>query len=155
MQALRMKERLKDIAFSAVFCSPLQRALKTCHLAGLDPVLEPLAVEWDYGSFEGLVYQQICKQKSDWSIFLDGALQGESPDEISERADRLLKKLLSQSGKVALFSHGHFLRALTARWLGLEVAAGRFFALSVASVSILSFEREQHVIKLWNDTPYL
>ena len=155
MQAECLKKRLAGIPFDAVLSSPLQRASETCHLAGFHPILEPNAAEWNYGDFEGLTYQQICEKKHPWSIFLNGAQGGESLMQVSHRADLVLQRLLSHGKRVALFSHGHFLRVLTARWLGLEASEGRLFALSVASVGILSFERDQRVLTLWNDTSHL
>ena len=150
-QVIRLKERLKTLQFNAVFSSPLRRALETCHLAGLTPTIDKDLSEWHYGEFEGLTHEEIYKKKRDWSIFKDGAPGGESPQEVSKRADRVLQKLLHQKGNAVLFSHGHFLRALTARFLELEIAKGALLYLSPASFSTLGFERTQRVIKLWNE----
>ena len=111
---------------------------------------DPDAMEWDYGQYEGLTLTEICKKNASWDLFKDGAPGGESVQQISARADRLLQKLCAGPGNVALFSHGHFLHVLAARWLGLPAGQGWFFYLSVASLSILGFEHGRPVIKLWN-----
>jgi probable phosphoglycerate mutase len=153
-QALSLGKRLRGIPFEAVYSSPLKRALETCQLAGLSPIQLPQAREWDYGAYEGLTSQEIRKQKSDWDIFANGAPNGETPEQIALRADAVLERLLKHQGTVALFSHGHFLRALAARWLNLNEGSGQLFSLSVASVSILGYEGAWRVIRLWNETPH-
>jgi probable phosphoglycerate mutase len=154
--ARRLGERLKGMTFAKVFTSPLQRASRTCELAGFGAVAEtdPDLVEWDYGQYEGLRSDEILRQRPDWQLFRDGAPGGESPGEIGARADRVVARVRAVSGNVLLFSSGHFIRVLTARWLGLGPGAeGKYFLLSPASLSALSYERKlsQPVIRLWND----
>jgi broad specificity phosphatase PhoE len=154
--AQRLGERLKVMTFAKVFTSPLQRASRTCSLAGFGAVAEtdPDLVEWDYGEYEGLRSDEILRRRPDWQLFRDGAPGGESPEQIGERADRVVQRVRAISGNVLLFSSGHFIRVLTARWLGLGLgSAGRYFLLSPASLSALSYEHNlsQPVIRLWND----
>jgi broad specificity phosphatase PhoE len=145
-QGESVRKKLKELKPEKIFCSPRKRALDT--VAGLDVVIEPLAAEWDYGDFEGLTTEQIHQKSPKWNLFIAGAPHGETPEQVGRRADELLKKC---KGRVAIVSHGHFLRVFAARFLGLGPREGRFFFLSVASVSILSYEREQPVIRLWNE----
>jgi probable phosphoglycerate mutase len=154
--ASRLGERLKGIKFAKVFTSPLQRAARTCELAGFGAVAEtdPDLVEWDYGQYEGLRSVEILAKKPDWQLFRDGCPGGESPAQIGERADRVVQRVRAVTGNVLLFSSGHFIRVLTARWLGLGPGAeGRYFLLSPASLSALSYEHNlsRPVIRLWND----
>ena len=149
---------LGAITFARVLTSPRRRAQRTCELAGLGQAaeIEPDLAEWDYGDYEGLRSADIQKQRPDWSIFQDGCPHGETPIQISDRADRLLTRLRGQGGAIALFSHGHFGRVLAARWIGLPVVEGQHFALGVASLGILGFEAnhpDTPVIALWNFTP--
>jgi probable phosphoglycerate mutase len=150
-QAKKLKARLAAAAFTEVFSSPRIRAVETARLAGYSPTLLEDAAEWNYGDYEGLTSKEIHRTRPGWSIFLDGASGGESPSEVAERADRLLETLASKQSPIALFSHGHFLRALTARWLHLPVKEGHLFYLSVASVGVLGFEGSTRVIRLWNE----
>lgn len=156
-QAKKIGKRLQKIEFSDVFSSPLQRAQETCHLAGFDKkmTLAPELCEWNYGDFEGLSHDDIIRQTPTWDLFAEGAPNGETPTAIAARADAFIVKLLKLPGPIALFSHGHFLRVLCARWLGLPVQVGRRLLLSVASISILGYEREARALKLWNDTSHL
>jgi probable phosphoglycerate mutase len=135
----------------------MKRALQTCEFARVSaqPFIDADAREWDYGAYEGLTSQEIHQLDSSWTIFSKGAPQGESIEQITQRADRLLHKLLLYRGIVLLISHGHFSRVLAARWLNLEAGMGRCFMLSVASLSILGYEREDRAIQLWNDTSFL
>lgn len=151
-QAVALRPKLSAISWGGVYTSPLKRAQETAHLAGYpNPHLTPDAREWDYGTFEGLTHDQIAAQHPTWNIFLEGAPKGESPKDIAQRGKRLLEELTSlKRGPLLLFSHGHFLRALAALWIGLDVSAGRLFTLSVASVSHLGYERGQRVIHVWN-----
>lgn len=154
--ARRLGERLKGMTFTKVFTSPLQRASRTSELAGFGAVAEtdPDLVEWDYGDYEGLRSAEILAKRPDWQLFRDGAPGGESPLQIGERADRVVQRVRSVAGNVLLFSSGHFIRVLTARWLGLGPGTGgKYFLLSPASLSALSYEHNlsHPVIRLWND----
>ena len=156
INAGRLGERLKGMTFAKVFTSPLQRASRTAELAGFGAVAEtdPDLVEWNYGQYEGLTSAQILAQRPDWQLFRDGCPGGESPAQISERADRVVKRIRAVSGDVLIFSSGHFIRVLTARWLGIGPGtAGKYFLLNPASLSALSYEHNlsQPVIRLWND----
>src|SRR5580704_7740497 len=139
--ARRLGERLKGMSFAKVFTSPLQRAARTCELAGFGAVAEtdPDLVEWNYGQYEGRRSAEIFAERPDWQLFRDGCPGGESPAEVGERADRVVQRVRTVPGNVLLFSSGHFIRVLAARWLALSPgSAGRYFVLSPASV--LSFE---------------
>ncbi|PTM92758.1 histidine phosphatase family protein [Mycoplana dimorpha] len=154
--AAALRQRLSGIAFAKVFTSPLQRAVQTCDIAGFGSVAEVDRdlVEWDYGAYEGRRTVDIQKEAPDWQLFRDGCPGGETPADVGARADRVLARLRAIKGDVLLFSSGHFLRTLAARWLGLAPAAGRYFQLSTASLSILGFEHDRYdpVIRLWNET---
>jgi broad specificity phosphatase PhoE len=152
--------RLIEQSFTKVFTSPLQRAARTCELAGFGAQAEVDRdlLEWDYGEYEGRRTAEIHVGRPDWQLFRDGCPGGESPDQVGARADRMLSRLRTvRGGDVLLFSSGHFLRVLAARWLGLEPAAGRFFLLSTASLSAVGFEhnRSQPVIRLWDDNRHV
>jgi probable phosphoglycerate mutase len=154
--ARRLGGRLKGRQFAKVFTSPLQRAARTCELAGFGDVAEkdPALVEWNYGEYEGLRTADILARCPDWDLFCDGCPGGESPGQIAERADRVVQRLRNESADVLLFSSGHFLRVLAGRWLGLGPdSAGRHFLLSTASLSALGYEHKlsRPVIRLWND----
>ncbi|MBJ7599637.1 MAG: histidine phosphatase family protein [Candidatus Nephthysia bennettiae] len=156
-QGRLLRERLGEIDFALVLSSPLQRAKETCRLADLlsrAEVSEDLH-EWDYGTYEGLTTNQIRGLRPDWALWTDGAPDGETADQISGRADRVLERVRRAEGNVALFSHGHMLRVLGARWVGLPATAGRGLLLSTASVSVLGYEREERVITLWNGRAHL
>jgi probable phosphoglycerate mutase len=149
---------LRGRSFAAVLVSPLQRATETLRRASLDAarvrVLEEL-VEWDYGDYEGLTTEEIRRSVPDWTIWTAPVPGGESAADVGRRADLVIARALDESGDVAIFSHGHLLRVLTARWLGLDVPAGRHFALDTATVSILGCERDTPVILLWNEACHL
>ena len=157
--ARRLGRRLAGRAFARVLASPLRRAMRTCELAGYTGVAEvdPDLVEWDYGRFEGLRSAEIHMTSPGWNVFRNGGPGGESPADVSARADRVVQKIRATGGDVLVFSSGHFLRALAARWLGAEVAFGRFLALDTASLSILGYEHDvsDPVIRLWNDVAHL
>ncbi|MDB6039143.1 MAG: putative phosphoglycerate mutase family protein [Verrucomicrobiales bacterium] len=159
LSARRLGERLAGLKIAKVFTSPLQRAARTCELAGFggQAEIDPDLVEWDYGRYEGLRTTEIHSQNPDWQLFRDGCPGGESPDQIGARADRVLHRVCAIDGNVLFFSSGHILRVLTARWLGLEVPYARFVLLDTASLSTLGYEnnRSQPVIRLWNDTSHL
>jgi broad specificity phosphatase PhoE len=151
--------RLNGLSFVKVCTSPLQRARHTCELAGFGAVAEVDRdlLEWDYGQYEGRRTAEIHAERPDWQLFRDGCPGGESPDQVGARADRVIGRVRAVEGDVLLFSSGHFLRVLAARWLGLEPAAGRFFMLSTASLSALGYEhnRCQPVVRLWDDTRHV
>ncbi len=152
-------ERLRGLTFVKVFTSPLQRAARTCELAGFKAAAEidQDLVEWNYGAYEGRRTIEIRADRPDWQLFRDGCPGGESPEQVGARADRVISRVRAIAGDVLIFSSGHFLRVLTARWLGLEPAAGRFFALDTASLSELGYEHSLSapVIRLWNDTRHV
>src|SRR6476661_4811810 len=136
--AVRLGERLRGMTFARVFTSPLQRASKTCELAGFGAVAEtdPDLVEWNYGQYEGLRSAEILARRPDWDLFRDGCPGGESPAQVGERADRVVQRVRAVAGDVLLFSSGHFIRVLAARWLELGPgSAGKHFLLSTASLS--------------------
>lgn len=157
--ARRLSGRLEGMTFAAVFTSPLQRAAQTCRLAGFGAVAEvlPDLVEWNYGDYEGLRTSEIHVERPDWHLFRDGCPGGESPADVGNRADRVVKRVRAISSNAILFSSGHFLRVLAARWLGLAAEAGRYFLLSTGSVSVLGYEHDlsEPVIRLWNDTRHV
>ena len=149
---------LKQVRFDMVITSPRQRARRTCELVGLgrEAEIEPDLAEWDYGDYEGKLSSDICKGRPDWNVFRDGCPHGEMPAEVSDRADRLIARLCTMNGNVALFSHGEFGLALAARWIGLPVVDAQHFSLDTASLNILSYNPahpEVRVIALWNATP--
>jgi broad specificity phosphatase PhoE len=157
--ARRLGERLQGRPFAAVFTSPLQRARRTCELAGFgaQAEIDRNLLEWDYGQYEGRRSAEIQQERPDWQLFRDGCPGGESPAEVAARADEVISRIRAIDGNVLLFSSGHFLRVLAARWLGLEPLAGKYFFLSTASLSALGYEhdRDQTVIHLWNDTRHV
>ena len=144
--------RLQGLIFAKVLTSPLQRAARTCELAGFGAVAEidPDLVEWNYGQYEGRRTAEIHAERPDWQLFRDGCPGGESPEQIGARADRVVGRMRAIKGDVLLFSSGHFLRVLAARWLGLDAAGGRYFLLSTASLSALGYEHKtvEPVIRL-------
>jgi broad specificity phosphatase PhoE len=154
-KARQLRDRLQKTAFARVFTSPLQRAALTCDLAGFKTVatMDPDLIEWDYGQYEGLRSVEIHQQRPDWNLFRDGCPHGESPEQIGARADLVVQKIRKIEGNVLLFSSGHFLRVLAARWLGFVPGAGRYFLVSTASISILGYEhtKVEPVIQSWND----
>jgi len=158
-QAVRLGERLQGLSFAAVLTSPLQRARRTCELAGFSSAaeVEPDLVEWNYGAYEGRRSVDIHVERPDWDLFRDGGPGGESPEDVGARADRVVRLVRATDGDVLLFSSGHFLRVLAARWLGLEPGAGRYFLLSTASLSALGYEhdRSQPVVRFWDETSHL
>jgi broad specificity phosphatase PhoE len=158
--ARRLGERLKGLTFGLVLTSPLQRAARTCELAGFKSVAEvdKDLVEWDYGQYEGRRTAEIRAERPDWELFRDGCPGGESPRQVSVRADRIVRRAREAPGHVLLFTSGHFLRVLAVRWLGLEPSVNcKFFMLSTASLSALGYEhdRSRPVIRLWNETRHV
>lgn len=138
--------------FETVMTSPLQRARETCALAGLGERarVEPGLMEWNYGDYEGLATSEILAQSPDWLLFRDGCPGGETPGQVGARVDRLIEKVRSVNGHVALFAHGHLFRVFAARWLDLPVLEGRRFMLYPATLSILSYYRGIPALKRWN-----
>lgn len=158
-EARDLGKRLSGLAFAKVFTSPLQRAANSCELAGFGAVAEKDAdlVEWNYGKYEGRRSVEIHAEAPDWQLFRDGCPGGETPAQVGARADRALNRVRVVKGDVLIFSSGHFLRVLAARFLGLDPAGGKYFTLSTASLSILGFENNlsQPVVRLWNDTSHV
>ncbi len=154
--AVALGDRLRALPAMPVFVSPLIRARRTCELAGFGPVaqLDPDLVEWDYGKFEGLTKAQIVEQAPGWHLFRDGCPGGESVADVGLRADRVVARLKALNSDALLFSSGHLLRVLAARWLGLGPDGGRLFTLDTTSLSILGYDHDltDPIIRLWNQT---
>lgn len=158
--ARRLGERLKGLTFAKVWSSPLQRAARTCELAGFKSAAEvdKDLVEWDYGQYEGRRTAEILAERPGWELFRDGCPGGESPQEVSARADRVVKRVRDVSRNVLIFTSGHFMRVLATRWLGLEPSVNcKFFMLSTASLSAVGYEHDisRPVIRLWNETRHV
>jgi broad specificity phosphatase PhoE len=153
--AQSLAQRLTGVVFARVLTSPLSRALRTCELAGFGGQAEIDAdlQEWDYGQYEGQRTADIRQERPGWELFRDGCPGGESVEVVGARADRVMARLRGVEGNVLVFSHGHFLRVLAARWLGLTAGAARHFVLSTAALSILGYEhtRDEPALRLWND----
>lgn len=152
-QAGQLADRLAGRAFAVVLTSPQRRAAETCRLAGFGAVAEVAddAVEWDYGDHDGRTTPEIRQAHPGWSLWTDGAPGGETATQVATRAGRVIARLTAAGGDGLVFSHGHFLRVLAAGWLGLAPGDGRLFALAPASISVLGWEREQPVLRRWND----
>ena len=152
-QAIAVGRRLAGERFGAVLSSPLSRALETARLAGFGHRVELSddLMEWDYGADEGRTTLAIRRERPGWSIWQAGPKDGETADAVAARADRVIARVRRGHGDVLCFSHGHLLRVLAARWLGLEAVDGRLFALSTATISMLGWERETAVIERWNE----
>jgi probable phosphoglycerate mutase len=151
-QARQLAARLTGVEFSLVLSSPMQRARVTCEFAGLAAraeITDDLS-EWNYGEYEGRTTEDIRTEVPGWTIFHDGAPGGETADDVAARADRVLARAVDAGGVVALFSHGHFLRVLGARWIGQPPSAGAWLGLDTATLSCLGHEREQRVLRVWN-----
>jgi broad specificity phosphatase PhoE len=157
--ARRLGNQLRGRSFAHVFTSPLQRARRTCELAGFgaEAEVDRDLLEWNYGDYEGLRTAEIHAKRPGWELFRDGCPRGESAGDVGARAERMVDRVRAVQQDVLIFSSGHFLRVLAARWLGLEPEAGRYFLLSTASLSALSYEHDlsQPVIQLWNDLHHL
>ena len=147
-----LKPFFANHSFDLVLTSPLQRARETCLLAGFDEKAEvdTNLVEWNYGEYEGLTPKQIHEKRPGWMIFTDGCPGGETPAEVGARADRAIDRVRTVRGDVALFAHGHILRVLVARWLGLPATAGRHFLLHTGTLNVLSYYRGIPAVKIWN-----
>lgn len=158
--ASRLRERLAGFTFAKVFTSPLQRAKRTCELAGFGSVAEIDAdlVEWNYGEYEGRTGAEIRALRPGWQLFRDGCPGGETPPQVAARADRVVNRIRAVNGDLLLFSSGHFIRVLAARWISIEPTVNaRSFMLSTASLSALGYEHDlsRPVIRLWNDTQHV
>jgi broad specificity phosphatase PhoE len=153
-QAIGIGQALSGYGFELILVSPLIRARETCRLAGFDKgaVIDRNLREWEYGDFEGRTTNEIRGDLPGWSIWESDVRNGESIDEVGERAETIIQRATTVEGNVLLFSHGHFLRILAARWLELPPRDGRLFALGTASVSTLSYERDRRVIERWNNS---
>jgi broad specificity phosphatase PhoE len=155
----RLAERLRPVlakeTFTLVLVSPLRRARETCNLAGRGDhaVVDPDLVEWNYGAYEGLTHRQIDERAPGWLLFRDGCPGGESPQQIGARADRVIARIRAVDGNVALFAHGHILRVLAARWIGLPVEAGKHLLLDTGTLCVLGHYREIPAIRIWNGPP--
>ena len=152
-QSERVGGTLRGRRFALVLTSPLQRAAETCRLAGLGDVavFRDELMEWDYGDYEGRTTPEIRTEVPGWSLWRDGVPGGETAADVGRRVDGVLAELRALDGDVAVFAHGHVLRVLAARWLGLPPTEGRLFALDPATISILGYERETPVIRRWNE----
>lgn len=150
--ARRLAPALAGRSFERVLCSPLQRARRSCELAGLggQAHLDSDLVEWNYGAYEGLTSAEIHRQRPGWLVFQDGAPGGESPDEVGRRVDRVIDRIRSTGGSVAVFAHGHVLRVLVARWLALPPSEGSRFLLDTSTLSELSHYNGIAAVKCWN-----
>ena len=157
--ARRLGDRLKGLRINKVFTSPLQRAVRTCELAGFGAQAEVdrNLLEWNYGEYEGKRTEEIHAKRPDWQLFRDGCPGGESPQQVGARADLVVKRIREVQGNVLIFSSGHILRVLAARWMGLDPAGGKYLLLSTASLSALSYEHSlsQPAIELWNDSNHV
>ncbi len=154
-RARALRDQFKGVAFDRVLASPLQRARRTCELAGFgaSAKVDPDLVEWNYGDYEGRTSKEILAARPGWRLFRDGCPNGEQPADVAMRADRVIASLRERDDRAILFSSGHILRVLAARWLGLPPSEGRLFLLSTASVSVLGYEHDKSepAIALWNE----
>jgi probable phosphoglycerate mutase len=158
--ARSLRERLNGLVFAKVFCSPLQRAVRTCELAGFGAVakFDCDLVEWNYGEYEGRTGAEIRAERPAWQLFRDGCPGGESPQQVAARADRVVSRVRAVREDVLLFSSGHFIRVLASRWIGIEPTVNaRSLMLSTASLSALGYENDlsRPVIRFWNDTRHV
>jgi probable phosphoglycerate mutase len=149
--ARRLGERLADVHFALVLCSPLSRARETAQLAHLEcSGLRDDLLEWDYGDYEGLTTPEIREDRPDWFLWHDGVPGGEMPHDVAARCDRVIAEVRTVEGTVALVAHGHILRALAARWIDAPIDLGGRLHLGTGAVSVLAYEREVAVISRWN-----
>ena len=150
--AQRMRPVLARNAFELVLCSPMQRARETCELAGFGDkvVIDPNLVEWNYGAYEGLTPKQIHEVAPGWLIFRDGCPGGETPEQVGARVDRVIARSQAAEGDSALFAHGHVLRVLVARWIGLPAGGGQHFLLDTGTMCVLGYYREIPAVRIWN-----
>lgn len=154
-EARQLGTRIRDVTFSQVFTSPLQRAQKTCEIAGLagSARSDPNLIEWDNGQYEGLTTAQILEAHPGWDLYRDGCPGGELPAEVCQRASQFIQATRDMPGNIALFTHGHFARALATQWIGIPVKHGSNFVLGTAALSILAYQHNPPflpIIELWN-----
>jgi broad specificity phosphatase PhoE len=151
-QSAALGMALRDRRFSLVLTSPLSRAVETCRLAGFGDVAEERddLMEWDYGAYEGRTTAEIREERPGWTLWNDGVPDGETAAEVGARADHMIEELRPAAGDCVVFAHGHLLRVLAARWIGLEARDGRLFALDTATISVLGYERETATLRSWN-----
>jgi broad specificity phosphatase PhoE len=150
--AQRMRRVLATDAFELVLCSPMQRARETCELAGLGEkaIIDSDLVDWNYGEYEGLTPQQIDEMAPGWLIFRDGCPGGEAPEQVGTRMDRVIARSRAIDGNIALFAHGHVLRVLVARWIGLPAGGGQHFLLDTGTLYVLGYYRDIPAVRIWN-----
>lgn len=151
-RAIELGKILGGKKFALALSSPMKRAMDTARLAGFAPEIDGDLGEWDYGEYEGLTTPEIQKKDPAWTIWTKTPKGGETAEQVGARADRVIARAMAATGDTAIFGHGHMLRVLAARWLGLEPQGGRYFALSTGSVSALGHEWENQVVRLWNET---
>lgn len=153
-KARLLGDSLRGRSFARVLSSPLERAIDTCRVAGFGDQVEeyPDLREWDYGIYEGISTAEVRKEIEGWTVWTHEVTGGESIDELGRRVDRVIDMVRAIDGDVLLFAHGHILRVLAARWCGLPAMNGRLLALDTASISMLGYERETPVIRMWNQT---
>lgn len=152
--AQHFRPALARNSFSAVLSSPMQRARETCELAGLGSActIDQDLVEWDYGRYEGLTPVEIRETEPGWLIFRDGCPEGETPEQIGARVDRVIARVRAANGDVAIFAHGHVLRVFVARWIGMPANGGQHFVLSTGTLSILGYYHHIPAVRIWNAT---
>jgi broad specificity phosphatase PhoE len=151
--AAQLRERLAGIELARVLCSPSSRARETCELSGYGALAEqrPDLLEWDYGDYEGLTSAEIKAEQPDWNLWRDGCPDGEAPADVGARADRVIAELRGIADSVAVFSHGHMLRVLGARWIGLEPVRGGNLGLATGALCVLAHEHDAPILAHWND----
>lgn len=155
-QARAVAPRLAGRSFGSILSSPLERAVETCRLTGLgDPRISDDLIEWDYGDYDGITTPQIREQRPSWNLWSDGCPSGEHAKDVGERVDRVIDAIRNDGREAALIAHGHVLRVLAARWVGLPARDGAMLGLATATLSVLGWERETPVIRLWNDSSHL
>ncbi|MGP0031376.1 MAG: histidine phosphatase family protein [Acidimicrobiales bacterium] len=152
-QAKVAGQALGTLSFGLVLTSPLRRAADTCALAGFDGEPEPDLLEWDYGAYEGRTTVEIRAERPGWTLWADGVPDGERAADVGRRADRVIERARRSEADTLCVAHGHLLRVLAARWLGLPPVAGRLFSLGAGAVSLLGWERETPVVEVWNRLP--
>jgi broad specificity phosphatase PhoE len=150
--AERMRPVLATTVFELVLSSPMQRARETCKLTGLGDraIIDPDLIEWNYGEYEGLTPKQIHEVAPEWLIFRDGCPGGEMPEQVGVRVDRVIARARAVAGNTALFAHGHLLRVLAARWIGLPPSGGQHFLLNTGTLCVLGYYHRVPAVRIWN-----